>query len=56
MEDELHRFRQLAQVAPIEQVLPPAPIPVVGNPGFIIPHRDSVFEHFVKLQPLTFLG
>ncbi|KAM6577964.1 hypothetical protein CsatB_029801 [Cannabis sativa] len=31
-------------------------MPVVGNQGYVMPHRDSVFERFVKLQPSTFLG
>uniref|UniRef100_A0A803P9W1 Uncharacterized protein n=1 Tax=Cannabis sativa TaxID=3483 RepID=A0A803P9W1_CANSA len=47
---------QPSQAAPIEPVLPPAPVPVVGNPGFVLPHQEFIFEHFVKLQPLTFLG
>ncbi|KAM6595889.1 hypothetical protein CsatA_006413 [Cannabis sativa] len=53
-EEELQRLRQ--QAAPVNQGLPPAPVPVVGNQGYIMPHRDSVFERFVKLQPPTFLG
>ncbi|XP_060974151.1 uncharacterized protein LOC133039307 [Cannabis sativa] len=55
-EEELRRLRQPAPAAPVEQVLPPVPVPVVGNQGFMMPHRDSVFERFVKLQPPTFLG
>uniref|UniRef100_A0A803PVJ0 Uncharacterized protein n=1 Tax=Cannabis sativa TaxID=3483 RepID=A0A803PVJ0_CANSA len=51
-EDELRRFRQPTQAAPVEQVLPPAPVLVVGNPGFVLAHRDSVFEPFVKLYNL----
>ncbi|KAM6568583.1 hypothetical protein CsatB_010042 [Cannabis sativa] len=53
-EEELRRLRQ--QAAPVNQGLPPAPVPVVGNQGYIMPHRDSVFERFVKLQPPAFLG
>uniref|UniRef100_A0A803QCM6 Uncharacterized protein n=1 Tax=Cannabis sativa TaxID=3483 RepID=A0A803QCM6_CANSA len=55
-EDELRRLRQPASSATVEKVLPPAPMPVVGNQGFMLPHRDSVFERFVKLEPRMFLG
>ena len=55
-EEELRRLRQPAPAAPVEQVLPPVPVLVMGNQGFMMPHRDSVFERFVKLQPPTFLG
>ncbi|XP_060965563.1 uncharacterized protein LOC133034489 [Cannabis sativa] len=55
-EEKLRRLRQPAPTAPVDQVLPPALVPVVGNQGFVMPHRDSVFKRFVKLQPPTFLG
>ncbi|KAM6587512.1 hypothetical protein CsatA_010117 [Cannabis sativa] len=53
-EEELQRLRQ--QAVPANQGLPPAPVPVVGNQGYVMSHRDSVFEQFVKLQPPVFLG
>ncbi|XP_060973424.1 uncharacterized protein LOC133038888 [Cannabis sativa] len=55
-EEELRRLRQPAPAAPVEQVLPPALVVVMGNQGFMMSHRDSVFERFVKLQPPTFWG